>query len=152
MKVPKIKITYSELANQDMHNLLEKLLNTPITLNKNACAIHRVAGQLEKKIIEIRKAFTSDILEKYAIKDEKGKMQYDPQTGMATPDPECAEEYNKAVKEFDSMECEFQVRPLVPSNLVDVKLTAKEIGLLRGFFVEQDGPGLPNEAGLHALS
>ncbi len=151
MKVTRIKISYKNLANQDMHNLLLKLNNTPITLNKNACAIHRVAGLLEKKLVEVREKFQSDILEKFALKDEKGNMKFNEQ-GMAEPDPTRVEEYNKAVKAFDGGEITLEVVPLKPSNLVDIKLTAKEIGLLGDFFTEMDGPGVPNEAGLHALT
>lgn len=150
-KAPKIKITNKELCNQDMHNLLGKLNNTPITLNKNACAIHRVAGLLEKKLTETRESFQKNILEKFALKDEKGKMKFN-DLGMAEPDPARLDEYEKAVKGFDSVVIEIEVMPLRPSNLVDVRLTAKEIGLLGDFFNENEGPGVPNEVGLHALS
>jgi hypothetical protein len=139
MKIPELKITADVVMKFEFQQVMMKLVNTA-TDNKKACAIHHISKEVEKHVDQFKSEFKKDILEKYAQKDEHGKYLND--EGQYKIDPKCFADYKTATEAFGKKTAIVKWKPLTPSVLSDIKMSAKEIDLLGELFSEQEGPGL----------
>jgi len=143
--IPTIKMTYAQLGNFGVAQTLQKIASTP-TSNKNACHIHRITKEVQKAREMIVKEFQTEIVEKFGKRDAGGKIirpadqpkGYEPIEGKEA-------EMDEAFKAFDAKTITFNCRPLTPSVLADIKISAQEIDALGELFTETEGPGIPTD-------
>lgn len=155
-EVTPIKLKFSAMSSFEFATLIQKMASTP-TNNKNACAIARVVRDLEKAQKLISDKYQTDVVEFFGKKGEDGKIirpEGDP-TGYEPLEMEKFDEKLAEALEKFGEENEFEVnaKPLTPTILADMKISAKEINLLAGLFVEDEaqqatGPGVPH---LHSM-
>jgi hypothetical protein len=146
-EMPKLKIKRGALMSFDMNNLLQKLVNTP-TSNKNASHINHIYKEAKRNEDELRALFKKEVVEIHAVKLENGKVDTTPEGGYKV-DPAKQKKHDDAMNAFLDQDAFIEWSPIRPSHLSDIKVTAKEIGLLGELYDENEGPGLPPG---HALS
>lgn len=138
-----IKLTYKQVGSFEFSQALAKIANTP-TSTKQAGHIHQVVKRVQAGKDQIHAEYKTQIVEKFAQKDDKGKVLTgeDHATGFQMMEGK-DEEFQKALAEFEGRQVEVDWRPLTPDTLSDVKLSAREIDLLGPLFSEENGPGVP---------
>lgn len=139
-----ISIKYVDIKNFDFSNLIAKLSNTATT-NNRANHIRHVLKEYNKCIDQISEEFKTEVADKFAVKDEAGKIvapENDPNGFSVIEGQE--EAFQEACKEFGLKVCVINYRPLTPDTLADVKLTPKELNLLGDLYTEENGPGVPH--------
>jgi hypothetical protein len=144
---------YDEVGTNDMAMLISKLEHTS-TDNKSAAQIYQITKRYHAAVKQIRADYQKEVIDVYAKKNESGKII------PSTTNPNGfdiiegkEEEFTKAAEDFGKKTYTFkgeEPRPhafkrLTPTTLVDVKLTAKEIGILGDLYSDEGGPGVPNE-------
>lgn len=144
VEVTPIKVRYSEVMNFDLANALQKIASND-TSNKNACHIYKIVRAIEAARKVVGDAFKTEFVDKYAPKDESGKPEISPEGGFVV-DAEQKSEFDVAEKEFGERTFEIKWRPLNPSVLCDVKLSARDIKALGPLFDEDDSgrPEVPH--------
>lgn len=145
-EIKPIKMKYKQLAGgEEFSMMLQKIGYTP-TSNKNACHINRIMKALQTHQTALRDGYQSKLIPTYVEKGEDGKAKFDPKTGEMVILADKREEFTKAEAEFMETEVLLAVKPLTPSVLADIKLSARDIDLLGPLFSEEDesrGPGVP---------
>lgn len=150
-----VVMTYNEIGSFEMANLMGKLENTP-THNENARRIHKVTKSYRAFVAQMQKAYKTDIMEKYGKKDDKGVLipaSQDNPNGFDIIEGK-EEEFKKEQEAFGSNTVTFKpdnFYGLTPAILTDVKMTAKEIELLGPLYVEENGPGVPQEGNVRHI-
>ena len=149
--IPKFTMKFKDIMSFDFEQALQKIQHTPTT-NKNACAIHKVVQAMKKQREVIVNRYKAEFTDVYAQKDDKGEIIFQP-NGAWLPADDKAEEFKAKHDAFEAEEFTVQVRPLTPSVLVDVKLSARDIEVLGALFSEEDAkPQLPPGAIGHLQS
>ncbi len=123
--------------------LVQKISNTQ-TSGKNASHIRHIVRGLTDARNQMATEHKKEIVEVYAQKDENGKIKApeDNKDGFIPADDK-KEECDKASEAFFNREATIDWKPLAPSTLSDVRLSAREIDLLGELYSEHEGPGLP---------
>jgi hypothetical protein len=139
-----IKMKYKDIGGFKFVNMISKISSAP-TSNKNACHIHNIVKRINQVREKMLADFDKELTQVYAKKDEKGKLIDDGQGGLEIIDDK-RDEFLKKQDEFGEREFTIDYRPLTPTVLADVKLTAEDIGQLGPLFTEQEsGPDLPHQ-------
>lgn len=149
-EVTPIKLEFNAMSSFEFASMIQKLASSP-TSNKNACAIARVVRELEKAQKLISDTYQTEVVEVFGKKGEDGKV-IRPEDDPNGYEPLEMEGYDEklaaALEVFGKHEFEVNSKPLTPSILADIKISAKEINLLKGLFTEDEaqqnaGPGVP---------
>lgn len=138
-----VKVPYLALSSFEFAQVMQKITSVP-TSNANANHIRKIMNEIEAARKIISEAYKTEIMEKYAKKNEAGELirpEGDP-AGFVTEDGK-AEEYAQAETEFAKRMAIIKWRPMTPKTLADIKISAKELNLLGALFTEEEGPGLP---------
>lgn len=151
-EVTPIKLEFNTMSSFEFASLVQKLASSP-TSNKSACAIARVVRELEKAQKLISETYQKEVVEVFGKKGEDGKVirpEGDP-NGYEPLEMEMEkfdEKLAAALEVFGKHEFEVNAKPLTPSVLADIKISAKEINMLKGLFTEDEaqatGPGVPH--------
>lgn len=145
---PKIKIKYKDVMSFEFNQAMQKIVNTP-TEPAKAEQIRKIFKELKNVRDKIGKEYESDIMEKYAQKDEAGKIirpKSEP-TGFLPVEGKDAE-IKAANDTFGDREAAFTVSPLNLAILKDIKLSGKELDALQDFYAgDATGPGVPEQFG-----
>lgn len=94
-----IKVTYSEVTNTAFTQAVQRLANTPMNL-RMAYSFKKIADAAIKLKKQIAKEYETDLLNKYAKKDEHGKLVVAESHEGFVVDDANKEAFNKAEKEF----------------------------------------------------
>lgn len=138
-----LKIKYQKVGSFEFQQLIEKLKNAQVD-NFSACQIHHIIKEVKKGRDKLTAEFKADILDKYATKDESGKILTPSQERPYDIPDDQIEAYTKATEEFGEREMEINWSPLNHQHLQGVKISAAEIEALGELFSEeQAGPGIP---------
>jgi len=120
-----IKTTYQQISNFQFQSAMHKLSSAP-TDGHTAYFIKQMNAALKPLRERIVKEYESDVMEKFAQRDEHGK--FDKQTFQPIADKE--EEFKKAQDEFEARTVEID-RPQLPARILkDVRLSALELEAL----------------------
>ena len=143
-----IKMKYKDVGTFEFGSLMEKLSSTP-TSNKNACMISHIYKENKRAREQISEEYKKEVMEKYATRDENGAIKRPSENPDGfIPDETKLEEFKKAQEDFGEKEFVFEWGPLRPAHLTDVKVSAKEIGLMGELFNTEDAPGMPQGFGI----
>lgn len=150
-EVTPIKLEFNTMSSFEFASMIQKIASSP-TSNKNACAIARVVKELEKAQKLIADTYQTEVVEKFAQKGEDGKVlrpKDDPTDYIKLEMENFDEKLAAALEVFGKHEFEVVAKPLTPSVLADIKISAKEINMLAGLFSEDEaqqnaGPGVPH--------
>jgi hypothetical protein len=148
-----MKVTRGMLFDERFRVLVQKLIGAQ-TSGNNAYEINKLNSELKKKGQESEALIKSEFMEKFAQRDESGKIiLMKDQDGNEIPRTwapieEKKTELDTLVDKFYQEEVELKCRPLRPATIADIKLSAFELELLGEIYQHENGPGLP---GLHAL-
>ena len=151
METPAIKLKYETIGSEAFAMLMQKISNTQ-TNNKAASHINHIIKEVERVREHIKDEYLKEIREGFAKRDADGKIDLIDKDGnnhkdqpnwFDVEDAKMAE-LNKATEEFHQREAVINWRPLTPSTLEDVNLSAREINLLGDLYSEIEvGPGVP---------
>lgn len=138
-----IKIQYKQLSDFTTAQTIQKIANTPTSV-ANANRIRKLVKELQGVRERVSKEYQTEIVDKFADKDENGKAKTDGNSpsGFAMSEENTAK-MPAALEEFGKTEAEIEAMPLNASCLSDVKLSATELESLHGMYLEEAGPGLP---------
>lgn len=139
---PTVTLKYVDISSFEFAQAIQKIAQTPLD-NKTACAIRRVTKSLNKVRDEISAKYQSDIVEKFAKKDEAGQVirpkenpaGFDVAEGME-------DEFVKAQEMFGKNEAVLETKAMTPELLKDIKLSARELEVLNNLFDDQEATGL----------
>lgn len=138
-----IKMKYKDLGNFEFSQTVAKIANTPTTAQK-AKMIRDLVKLISDAKEAITKAFTTEIVEVFAKRDDKGQIvRPEGEPNGFDVDETKFEEFNKTQADFGEREHVFAWRPFTPSLISDVKMSAREIELLKDLFSDEEGPGIP---------
>lgn len=138
-----IKFTYGEIVGFEFSSVIQKLANSQ-TNNKAASHIRQVTKKLQEARDKISKEHRAEILEVYGKKDDNGLVIMNNDTDEFTPVEGKEEELQKLIADFMKREVVIDWRPFDSSTLADIKISAKELGLLKDLYNDDPtGPGLP---------
>ena len=138
-----IKMKYKDLGSFEFTQVIQKLANTPMSAQK-ANHIRHVVKEVRKAKEQIIAEYKKDVMEVFGERDEKGalKLPEGEPVGFVPKEAEISA-VDKANEAFGEREAIIKWRPLTPSTISDVKLTAMELDLLKDLFSEEEGPGVP---------
>jgi hypothetical protein len=141
-----LKVKYSVVGSFEFQNLMERLKREKVD-NYSACQIHHILKEVQKGRDQITAEFKSEILEKFAKKDEAGKIiSESPEQPYDVAD-ENVEAYKEATEAFGKKDIEVNWTPLNHQHLTKIQLSADDINLLGELFSEEmQGPGIPQMA------
>lgn len=153
-EVQAIKMKYSDIMSFEFSNTMHKIASKD-TSNKNACHIAKIVKLCQEARNNAMKDFQKNVAEVFGKRDEAGKLiRPEGQDQGFEPMDGKEEEIFKAQELLGETEFEVKWKPLTPSVLADVKLSAKDIDALKNLFSEEEpapvGPGLPNFPGVPA--
>lgn len=144
LEIKPIKVKFKEISSFEFASTLQKIAAKE-TSNKNACAIHRMIKEVDSGRKKIQEVYQTEIAEKFGKRGEDGKLirpeqepkGYDPIEGRE-------KEIEEALEKFGEITFEVNCKPLTPSILSEVKLSANDIRVLGDLFAEDEptGPGL----------
>ncbi len=144
MKMPELK--YKEVGSFEFASLIQKIANQP-TNNQAASHINKIVKQITAARELIHEQYMKEIREKFAMRKEDGTVDT---TGAGPGEdmyfnvtPDKMEEFKKAQDEFGMRLFSLNWRPLTPSTLKDVQLSAKDIDTLGELYTDEEGPGVP---------
>jgi hypothetical protein len=149
---PEIKVKYKDVTSFEFNSAMQKIVTAPIETQK-AEFIRKIFKQLKEVREIIGKEYEAEIMEKFAQKDEAGKILRPPEepNGFLPVEGKDAE-IMEANKVFGDREAKFSSYPLNPSILKDIKLSGKDLDALGNFYAgEVTGPGLPDMASVTPL-
>jgi hypothetical protein len=147
-----IRIKYLTIGSFEFNTVMQKLVRTQ-TNNKAATHIKQVSKRVDAGRKKIHEEYMTEIVPKYAKKNEDGTID---RTGgnegdlnFFTPKDELMQEFLKAQEEFGKRELVIDWRPLTPSCLEDVSISAHELDAIGEVYTEEEGPGVPS---LHSVN
>lgn len=147
-----IKIKRGSLADERFKMLISKIIQTQTGQNE-AYHINKFFKEVTRLSKEYGDKFNG-FKDTFALKDAEGKFALGKDDeGHEVPDSwmpreESKADLDKAIKDLHEEEVAFKFRPLTPSTLKDVKMSAYELELLGDLYSPENGPGIP---GLHAI-
>lgn len=133
-----IKLTYDQIVDHDFKSAVHKMATTP-TNNRAASRIAKVTKPIVKAVDQIEKEFTSELVDTYAEKDEKGKPKRKPNGSFVIPE-EKAEEFKTAQADFGKREVEIDWSPLTFSDIEHVQLSPSEFDAINGTIFTEEEP------------
>lgn len=139
-----IKMKYSDIGNFGFAQLMQKIAQTA-TNNRNACHIHKITREITKAREKIADDYQKEIAEVFGKRDEAGQLirpEGEPKGYDVIDGKE--KELEAAHATFGEKLAEINWRPLTPTTLADVKVSAAEIELMKDLFTEDEGPGVPD--------
>lgn len=145
-----IKMKYKDIGAFEFSSLIQKLAQTP-TETKKAERICGIVRQIQNARNRIADGYKKDVMEVFGQKNEDGSLKRpENEPSGFVPDESRMEDLNKATEQFGEKEMAFECLPLTSSTLSDIKMSAKEIELLKDIYSKDSGPGVP-EHFEHAL-
>lgn len=145
-EIKTIKMKFKDVGSFEFASTIQKIAAKE-TSNKNACAINRIVRELDNGRKKIQETYQTEIAEKFGKRNEAGELirpeqepkGYDPIEGQE-------KELEAALEKFGESTFEMSCKPLTPSILSEMKLSANDIRLLGDLFSEDEpsaGPGVP---------
>lgn len=146
-----IQLKYEDVGGMAMAEVMQKLANTQ-TNNRAASHINKILKRVQAAREKISALYKEEIMPEFFAKDAEGNWVINQDTQEYTlKEGVTAEQLAEKMKEFNTRTIEIDWRPLGPSALVDVKLSARDLNALGDLYTEQDGPGIPEFSGLSAV-
>lgn len=144
MKTAKVKKTflYPDIKGAEFQTLVAKLGRAPTQVAR-ANRIKVFLDGIDKVWEDIHEEFKSQLLEKYATKDDTGKLVIDEAGNYKIPEENQAA-FNEAYAEFQKKSVDVECLPLTADTLADIKLTGRDLQLLGDIYVNETGPGVPH--------
>ncbi len=142
-----VKMKYIDLGSMQFVTTVQKIANTP-TASTRASVIRDWVKAIQNGKDEIKECYQKEIMEVFGQKNEDGTLKRpEGEPNSFVPDETKEKELMEANEAFGLREATIKLnRPITPSIIQDVKITAHELDLLGNLFSDQDGPGLPNMA------
>ena len=140
-----VKFKHKDIMSFEFNQIMSKVANTP-TKPQIAGQIRKVIQAVQVVRDTISGSYQEKVLGQYFQKNEDGTLKKVEGQDEYIPLEGKEKEIEKANADFGEIEVEVvlsNVRPLSPASLADVKVSARELELLKGLFVDQDGPGIP---------
>ena len=146
METKGLEFKYNEIGGFEFNQIIQKISNTPTTAEK-AGQIRSVVKAVQKLRDKVSEDYKKDILGTYFQKNEDGTPkkaegggEFIPLAGKETEITKANDEFGARVGTIELEGC----RPLTPNTLSDMKITARELELLKDLYTEQNGPGVPH--------
>src|SRR5882724_7195059 len=135
---PSVTMKYVDISSFEFAQAVQKISQTPVD-NKTACAIHRITKQLNVVREKISKDYQEKIVELFAKRDDKGEVvrPKDNPSGFDIDETK-QEEFLKAQEAFGKTEAVLATKPFSPETLKDIKLSARELEVLKELFDDNE--------------
>lgn len=138
-----IKLTVGGLSSPGLQMALQKLNGAQVN-NKVGYRFKKLNDSFEIEMKKVRDAYTKEVVEKFAKKDDKDKLiPAQVPWGFELKEGTVQEEFDKANEDFHAKEIVIDRNPLSLTDLNDVKISAAELSALGPFFIdpeEQESP------------
>jgi hypothetical protein len=134
---------HKDIGSFEFASTMEKLRSSPVD-NAVASHIHQIAKRVQAARDLMGKQYKAEIIEKFAKRDEAGKIVNAPD-GRFDVDDDKVLEFQKETDAFGEREIEIDWRPFDARTFSEIKVSAKELDLLGDLYSHEPvGPGLPH--------
>ena len=136
-----ITLTYNIFLSNDGLRATHKLKNMALS-GRNAFAVKKIMDGVKTAMKEFNTIHSKEIVEKYAEKDEAGKVKADPQRpGAFVPLAATEKEMHEALEKLGTVEFKIKRPQLEIDQIESNQLSARELEFLAPLFKESNDEG-----------